>query len=380
MQAFIQSTVFIFLGAAFLFGDAAAQHARPPQTKTEVLTEWRVEPSLKYDALCFLNVLTNDSFYRKFYAAEYARFEPRLSPKVRAALANLKRKLKDENKNIVSAFLSLHFSASDAETLDEMLLALDDADEIKSSLQKTVYYSKDAWKLFESVEKDLKIILQFLKDEHFDVYWREEILPKIKAKMPIIAEYLSVYDVAAEVEKHSGFNLASKKIVVYALYFARPHGMKLTGARFVTDISYTPDIVLRVAIHELLHPPYDLSKDRELKKELEKLRADEFLIDKIRNHNPSFGYNSFESFVEEDCVRALDQIIGERLGLETAARRRFKEEDDGMHVFGAALYNLMKQEKYDGRQEVFRNFLLRVLLSGKLSAGKIKPLYDNFYL
>lgn len=109
-----------------MFGDAAAQHASPLQTETEVLTEWRVEPSLKYDALCFLNVLTGDSFYRKFYAAEYARFEPRLSPKVRAALANLKRKLKDENKNIVSAFLNLHFSATGAETLNEMLVALDD--------------------------------------------------------------------------------------------------------------------------------------------------------------------------------------------------------------------------------------------------------------
>lgn len=251
---------------------------------------------------------------------------------------------------------------------------------IKADLQKTVYYNKDAWKLFESVEKDLKIILQFLKDEHFDVYWREEILPKIKAKTPSIAEHLSVYDVIPEVEKHLGYNLASKKIVVYALYFSRPHGMKLIGARFITDISYPPDVVLRVAIHELLHPPYDLSKDRELRKALDTLRADEFLTDKIRNHNPSFGYNSFESFVEEDCVRALDQIIGERLGLKTDARRRFKEEDDGMHVLAAALYNLMKQEKYDGRQEIFRNFLLRVLLSGKLSAGKIKPLYDNFYL
>jgi len=103
------------------------------------------------------------------------------------------------------------------------------------------------------------------------------------------------------------------------------------------------------------------------------------LTDKIRNHNPSFGYNSFESFVEEDCVRALDQIIGVRFGIENDARRRWREEDDRMHVLAAALYNLMEQEKYDGRQENFRDFLLKPLHSGKLSAEKIKPLYDNFF-
>lgn len=370
MKALIHSIIIIFLGAIFSSG-AAAQTANQLPKKTSILTEWQVEPSFKYDALCFLNVLTGDSFYLKFYAKEYARFEPRLSPEVRTALANLKGKLKDENKNIISAFLSFHLSAIDAESIDEMLNALDNTNEIKANLQKTVYYNKDGWQLFLSVREDLKIILQFLKDEQFDIYWRQEILPKVKNKMATIAEYLSAYDIVPEIEKHLGFNLASKKITVYALYFTRPHGIKLTGTRFVTDISYQSEVVLRVAIHELLHPPYNLSKDRELRKAFDTLRADKFLMEKIHRHNPSFGYNSFESFVEEDCVRALDQIIGKRFGITNDAGRRWQEEDDGMHVLAAALYDSMKQEKYDGRQENFRNFMLRVLRSGKLSTGHI---------
>jgi hypothetical protein len=353
-----------------LFCGICAGQANIP--KTSAVTEWQIESSLKYDALCFLGVLSGDDFYQKFYAREYARFEPRLSVKERAALRNLKRRLKDENKNIISAFLSLYFSASSAETLDEMSAALDDSSRIKANLQKTVYYGAGGWKLFKSVRKDLQVVLKFLKAEQFDLYWQQEILPKINPKTAALAAYLSGYDIVPEVEKHLGFNFASKKIIVYALYFSRPHGMKLTGTRFVTDISYPPDAALRVAIHELLHPPYDLSKDRELKKALDTLRADKLLMDKIRNHNPSFGYNSFESYVEEDCVRALDQLIGERFGIENDARRRWKDEDDGMHVLAAALYNLMKQEKYDGRQENFRDFLLRNLLAGKLSVEKIK--------
>jgi hypothetical protein len=363
MKLIIQFGIIVFT-CTILFG--SAEKSILAQTKTKIFTEWKVEPSLKYDALCFLNVLTNDDFYRKYYAAEYANFEPRLTPAARRALINLKIKLKDRSKVIVSSFLSIHLSASDAETLDEMLAALDNCDQMKAVLQKTVYYSKDGWRLFESIKKDLRVLLQFLKDERFDDYWRAEILPKVKGKTAAIAEYLSRYDVIPEVEKHTGFNFASNKILVNALYFSRPHSMKLTGTRFLTDISYPTTVVLKIAIHELLHPPYDLPKDRKLREALDTLRSDKFLMDKIRNHNASFGYNNFESYVEEDCVRALDQIIAERFGIETDARHRWQEEDDGMHVLTAALYDLMKHEKYDGRQENFRAFLLRVLHTGKL--------------
>jgi hypothetical protein len=40
----------------------------------------------------------------------------------------------------------------------------------------------------------------------------------------------------------------------------------------------------------------------------------------------------------------------------------------------------MRQEKYDEREENFRDFLLRTITSRKISAGKIKSLYDNYYL
>ncbi len=164
MKLIIRLVVSGFI-CALLF-DSATRIIRA-QTKIKTVTEWQIEPLFKYDALCFLNLLTGDSFYRKFYAKEYSRFEPRLSPQVRKALANLKRKLKDDISKSVSAFLSLHFSVTDAETLFEMSNALGNTDEIKSNLRKTVYYNKDAWKLFESVKKDLKVIfssaLRFIK-------------------------------------------------------------------------------------------------------------------------------------------------------------------------------------------------------------------------
>jgi hypothetical protein len=101
-------------------------------------TDWRIETSFTLDTVCFLNVLTGDPFYVSFYTADYARFDPQLTPAARTALANLKRKIKDENKSIISALLALYFSATDDRTLDDMLNTIDNSEAIKANLKKTV--------------------------------------------------------------------------------------------------------------------------------------------------------------------------------------------------------------------------------------------------
>jgi hypothetical protein len=341
-----------------------------------VKTDWQVVPSFKFDALCFLNVLTGDEFYRRYYQVEYARFAPLLTPATRDALARLRRKLKDENKVIIPAFLSLHFSATDDQTLDEMLLSLDRTESMKNRLRQTAYFTEGGWRLFRSVRGELRKILASLKEVGFADYWERSVLPRLTQEAAALERSLAVYDVAAEVGQHLGSALPSNKITVYLLHFARPHGIRVTGSRFIADVSYPFLEVLRNAVHEMLHPPFDTSRDRELRLALKALEADAFLTGIIRHHNPSFGYNSFDSFVEEDCVRALEQVIGERLKIGRDARRRWKEEDDGIHVLAAVMYGMMKQENYDGSHEPFRDFLLRMLKTGRLAPGKIRQLYQ----
>ena len=186
-------------------------------------------------------------------------------------------------------------------------------------------------------------------------------------------------NVVAEIERALGFALPSNHITIYILYYSHPHGIRVTGTRLIANARWPPGIVMQNAVHEMLHPPYDLAHDRELRGTLAPLRRDRFLMDKIENHNPSFGYNSFESFIEENCVRALEQVIQERLDIAREPRRRWREEDDGMHVFAVALYSVMKQENYNVRGELFRDFLVRAIRSDKLGAGNIKPIYDAFY-
>jgi hypothetical protein len=346
---------------------------------TDSMTNWTIEPSFKYDALCFLNILTADTFYLTYYKGEFDKFKPRLTPEVNSSLSNLKRVLKDENGRIVSAYLCLYFSAVEDSTLEQMITTLQNPGKLRENFEKTPYHSEESWQLFLSVNTELQTILNFLKEIEFERYWKDNILPIVQKTIGEIKPDLPKYDVIEENENKLGYKLPSNTITVYMLYYSQPHGIKITGTRFLTDVAWPFKIVIRTAAHEMMHPPYDYINDEGLRKAIESLRGDEFLMDKVLNHNPSFGYNTLEGLIEEDCVQALDQLISEKLGVERDPRKRWKENDDGIHVFAVALYQVMKEEKYNSKHEVFRDFLVKMIESGRLSAGKIKSFHEAFY-
>lgn len=380
MKLLLKLVIVILCGAVTLTS-CGKSDKEPVEKKAEMhdTTDWQIEPSFKFDVLCFLNSATGDSFYLRFYQDEYDKFEPKLTQVAKEALANLKRKIKDEHQGIISALLTLYFSATEDETLDDMIKTLENSETMRNNLKQTPYYSEESWQVYESVREDLKIIFLFFKDIQFESYWEQNVLPKVKEKIASIEKELPKYNVIKEQESLLGFALPSNQITVYMLYYSQPHGIKITGMRFLTDAAWPFEIVLRNSVHEMMHPPYDLPNDDELPNTLSLLRGDEFLMDKVLNHNPAFGYNSFEGYIEEDCVQALEQIINEKLKIEREAHQRWKESDGGMHVFAVALYNVMREENYNQKGELFRDFLVRMIRSGKLSPGKIREIYDNFY-
>jgi hypothetical protein len=341
-------------------------------------TNWDIEPSFKYDALCFLNILTADTFYLKYHQAEYDKFKDKITEPARKSLAHLRKTIKN-NGNIVSAYLCLYFSAEEDSTLEQMTARLDNLGELKENFSKTPYHDEESWKVFESTAPDLKVIFSFLKDIKFEEYWNENILPIVNKKIDEIKPGLPDYDVIKLNEFYLGYKLPSNKITVYMLYYVKPHGIRITGMRFLTDQSWPFNIVIRNAAHEMMHPPYDLANDKELQEAIQTFAKDEFFMDKLNNHNPSFGYTTLEGLVEEDCVQSIDQLINEKLGVSKDAALRWKESDDGIHVLAVALYQLMKAENYNSGNEIFRDFFIRMIKAGKFSPEEIKRYYKNFY-
>lgn len=72
-------------------------------------------------------------------------------------------------------------------------------------------------------------------------------------------------------------------------------------------------------------------------------------------------------------------IINEKFFPDFDPQERWKERDGGMHGFAVALYSVMKQENYNERGEVFRDFLIRIVEEEKLVPGKVEAVYDDFY-
>jgi len=342
-------------------------------------TDWELRPSFMFDTLCALNFLGGDRYYLQFYQNDYDRLSPQLRPNERAAFVSLKRRIKDQNGGIISAQLALYFSATDAESLDDMIRVVKDSSAMQRNLKTTSYYSEDGWKLYEESRADIETAFKALKRIHFDADWEKQIRPQVEKSRAAIAQDLPRYNVVPRVEAVLGSPRPTNKITVYLLYYSQPHGIKITGTRFLTHYSYPFRIVLRNAIHEMMHPPYDLAHDAGLRASLQSLRNDTFLMDKVEHHNRSFGYNSLEGLEEEDCVQALEQILSEPLGMGGDPRRYWEEQDDGIHVLAVALYSLMKQEHFPGGPETFPAFLNRMIQSGALSNGRIEELNRAFF-
>ncbi len=87
----------------------------------------------------------------------------------------------------------------------------------------------------------------------------------------------------------------------------------------------------------MLHPLYDLEHYAGIRSAIESLRLSPYIMDKVGHHDPSFGYNDLEDFVEEDCVQALEQTITQSLGLKNNEQDYWRQQDGGMHVLAVAL-------------------------------------------
>jgi hypothetical protein len=329
----------VFAGVS---GTAAG--SRPPPVPRA--TTYRVETSEKFDALCLINLLSDDPFYIRYYPGEHAWWREYVSADTLAAARRIKQVLKDEGGGIVSASLVLYFSASRSATLAGALRDLEHLDALRRRFERTPYYDATEWTRFVSIAPELRTVLRGLQAAHFPQYWASALKARLEERAAVFRPALAGRDLVPLQEKMLGFRLKDRSITVYLVHFTRPHGIKVTGNRFLTAAELSPEIVLRTAIHEMMHPPFDTA-DPALWAAVEPIRVHPLVVDRLAHHDPSFGYNTFEGLLEEGVVKTLDQFIAERLGIAVPAAERWRTNDQGLHVIAAALYQVMRQDRYD---------------------------------
>jgi hypothetical protein len=356
---------------------ALARACNTQRSSPHTTTDWQLKPSLKYDALCLLNALSGDPFYLRYYQAEYDHFHPLFSPDEQAAFQQLKHVIKDEGGGIVSAKLVLYYSVVDDETLPEMIRTAHDSSMMEAALKKTPYWSEEEWKNYEEARPALEMALRGLNRVGFPAYWAQSVKPKVERRIAELSPDLPKYNIVPVIERYLGFSLPSHTITVYLLAYSEPHGIRITGLRFLTHESYPFEIVLHNAIHESMHPPYN-PNDAAVRQAISLLGRDPLVADKVEHHDPSFGYNTASGYIEEDSVQALEQIVSEEVGVGRDARQYWQQQDGGMHVLAAAIYVEYKAALKQGSQP-YSQWLVQAIENGQLRGEELQRAVKNFF-
>jgi hypothetical protein len=340
-------------------------------------TDWQLKPSFKYDTLCLLNVLSGDPYYLYYYQAECDHFLPLFTPEEQASFAQLKHVIKDEGNGIVSAKLSLYYSVVDDETIPEMIRTAHDSAAMEAGLKKTSYWSADGWQNYEAARPALEVALKALNRVGFPAYWEANAKPKIEKRIAEISSELPKYNIIPVIESYLGFPLPSQTITVYLLAYSEPHGIRITGLRFLTHMRYPFNIVLHNAIHEPMHPPYH-ADDPKVREAIDLLGRDPLVLDKVQHHDPSFGYNTTAGYIEEDSVQGLEELVSEKLGVGHNPCQYWKEQDAGIHVLAAAIYTDYKQAS-SSNPEPYSQWFVHAVQDGQLRGNNLQQTVHTFF-
>ncbi len=368
---------YLFLFLCFWCSGAVSPSRLVAEPRTlHASTGWQLKPSLKYDALCLLNALSGDPYYLHYYQAEYDHFHPLFTPEENAAFEQLKHIIKDEGGGIVSAKLALYYSVVDDETLPQMIRTAHDSRVMQAALRKTPYFDDNGWKNYEEARPALETALRALDRAGFPAYWERSARPGVERRIAELAPDLPKYNIIPAIERYLGFALPSQTITVYLLAYSEPHGIRITGLRFLTHESYPFRIVLHNAIHEPMHPPYN-TNDPEVQKAINLLSNDPLVVNEVRHHDPSFGYNTASGYIEEDSVQALEQIVSEQFGVGRDAHEYWKEQDGGMHMLAAVIYTNYKAAlEHDPKS--YSEWFVHAVEDGELRGDKLQAAAKKF--
>ncbi|WP_147444280.1 MULTISPECIES: hypothetical protein [Corallococcus] len=347
----------------------ASRSPRPSSSASPPRTRWKVAESEGMDALCFLNPLSGESFYARYYAEELARFTPRFPSDAVPLIKQLMASSKAQHR-MMGPFLCLVFSAGPTGTLADLRGALTNAEtRLLPGFRASPYWEPEAWDWFLTARPELARVLEALAASDFPTFRREVLGDLVEQRAAELRQRLAGVDVIAEQERLLGHRL-EEDITIDLLHFSKPHGIKVIGQRFLTHRTYSDALIIRNAAHEILHPPFDATHPSILAA-LEVLRRDPLLPRIVADHDPAFGYTTLEGLFDEDTAEALEQLITERLGVAVPARERWRKADDGMHVLAAGLYGLLKADGFERTGGVIQEWLGKAAHEGRLGSASL---------
>ena len=357
---------FLLAASLALTGSLVPVSATLGQTRIN-RTKWRVRGSEGFDAISFLGPLSGNQLYLDYYAADVAAFAPRLPETVRRDIPLLWNAANTDGFGLLAPNLDVLFSSDGNDsTIGTVLSALRNRNErILPSYRASSYWNEKDWAWFDAAAPRLDIILSALAKSGFASFRAERIGGTFNARAAEVQRSLDGFDVISWQEKLTGRPF-DPTIEIVILEFSKPHGIRVQGQRFLQSADYDTVTTVRIAAHEMLHPPVPMD-GAAAKAALAALSSDPLIAKIVREHDPKWGYTSLEGMLNEDLVQALDQLISEALGVARNPADRWRASDDGMHVIAAGLYGLLRRDRWIDTGGSIENWLLAAAQKGRLA-------------
>jgi hypothetical protein len=349
-------------------------------------SRWAIHPSLWFDAVCLIPLLAGMPFYTSRHEQDsrewQERFEAVTGQRARDALRVLRDEVADRAAKPLPAFLALWTAPAagrpdgPAAALDGLIAAVESPELLTSAMRAgSRRWNEADDRLFRSIRPALLAVLEGLQAAGLAQWWGEHAAADLRRRCAELTESFAGYDLVPLVEQVTGVRFEARAVELCVLRWAAPHGIRVTGTRFLTDTRYDAGRILNIAVHELLHPPWP--KDHPVMGRLDALAADPFLAARFVGRDPAAGYNTWAGYAEEDAAQALDQFLNDQLGRNTRGDpvTRWTEADGGMHVLALLLYDTLRRGGFDPAAESYADFLVRALSGANIWPGDLEARY-----
>lgn len=326
-----------------------------------------VQTSYNLDLLNLMNILTGEKFYTDHHKGIYERFGDNLSSDSKG---RIKESVKINRSAMLGPLLSLVISAVPNFEKRSLIQMLEDPTFLESCMKMYQYYDEGLWSERAPIFETLIPVIQEVEGNGFRSYWEEERLPVIHMKQRQLRTYARKFQLDEEIELMLGEGQAPESITVYLCSFAAPHGIKICGPKYISDVAFSLETTLGIAVHEMFHPPYDA---RNLEVELTRLGNDPLLQHAFKTKDPKYGYPTMTGFIEENVVEAMAIFICHKIGLEEDPLGYFKKHDEGSHKLSVVLFdNFARHPKT--KAQPFEDYFREILK--QMPVGSLDREYD----
>jgi len=372
------------LRAALLLSLAAAS-ALPALADAAPMTSVAMGLSMKYDLAFCLYTLADVEIgrarYRDAYPGFLERFGSRLSPESRAALASL-RELRSGGLLFGSSLATL-FSRVEADDIAGLVSALEGDD--PGLIAQVRSWGEGSEPVYRSMAPGLISILKDLALAGFEEYWRGEVAPELRRKIASLERSgLGNRDLSGAIARYSGKPARPIRVLLFPVHFMLGQGQQILPLREgygASDMIYLADSAWSDAdfelqlVHEAAHNQVLDWQDPAVRAMAEELGKDPYFQGVYQRQIAVSGYNSLDSFIEENVTEAVQMLIARDLGLGVNPVAYLRYHDGGSHVLSLALLKLVVEAPFapsPGRG--FGDFLIEQTASGSLGPGSIRRL------